>query len=162
MSEADQIDPNRQMMISGSVTRDLSKMTHDPHHTIAMDMAQQTLNPAFLRLADPVEEASIHVPAAPFLAWLTGESTWAVEFFADLQCMAETVAGERLLTTWLSGDRFWSMLRDGCGNEAIDAITMGVNAWRSLGLDEVYFDFHVRGSSAVTEQVDSAASPVAV
>jgi hypothetical protein len=161
MSYIDQIDLNRQMTISGSVTRDLSKMTHDPHHTIAMDMAQQTLNPAFLRLADPVEEASLNVPAAPFLAWLIGESMWAVEFFADLQCMAETTAGEKLLTTWLSGDRFWTMLSEGCGVEVIDAISMGVNDWRSLGLDEVYFDFHVRGSSAVVEQVDSAASPVA-
>lgn len=62
--------------------------------------------------------------------------------------MAE-MAGERLLTTWLSGDRFWSMLRDGCGADVINAISVSVNEWRSLGLDEVYFDFHVRGSSAV-------------
>ncbi|MFM0265611.1 hypothetical protein [Paraburkholderia sediminicola] len=162
MSYADQIDPNRQMVIYGSVIRDLSKMTHDPHHTIAMDMAQQSLNPAFLRLADPVDEAKLRVPSAPFLAWLTGDSTWAVEFFADLQCIAETAAGEKLLTTWLSGDRFWSMLRDGCGAEVIDAISMKVNEWRSLGLDEVYFDFHVSGSSAVSKQINSAASPVAV
>lgn len=57
MSYMDQIDPNRQMMIYGSVTRDLSKMTQDPHHALAMDMAQASLNPAFLRMADPIEDS---------------------------------------------------------------------------------------------------------
>lgn len=162
MSYIDQIDPNRQMMIYGSVTRDLSKMTQDPHHAIAMDMAQQSLNPAFLRLADPVEEAMLQVQTEPFLEWLIDASTWEVEFFADMQCMSQTAAGEKLLTTWLSGARFWSMLHDGCGSEVIAAISAGVKDWRSLGLDEVYFDLYVRGSRAVAEQIESAASPVAV
>lgn len=162
MSYIDQIDLSRQMMIYGSVTRDLSKMTQDPHHELAMDMAQQSLNPAFLRLADPLEEAALHIETAPFLKWLIDASTWEVEFFAHMQCMSQTAAGEPLLTTWLSGDRFWSMLHDGYGLEVIGAIAAGVKDWRSLGLDEVYFDFYVRGSRAVAEQVESAALPVAV
>jgi hypothetical protein len=156
----DQIDLDRPMTIYGSVTRDLSKMTQNPLHSLAMDLAQQTLNPAFLRLSDPIDEARIDVPAKEFLEWLTGESIWAVKFFADLQCVAETAAGEKLLSTWLNANQFWSMLMDGSGVEVIDAISLKVSEWRLLGLDEVFFDFHVRGSNAVVECVESAVSPV--
>ncbi|CAG9169941.1 hypothetical protein [Cupriavidus pinatubonensis] len=156
------IDPARPMSIYGSVTRDLSKMTQDPMHDIVMDLAQKTLNTGFLRLADPVDEASFDVPPAQFLEWLIGESSWASEFFEHLQCVAETAAGEPLLTTWLGADRFWSMLSDGRGVPAVEAIAARVDEWRSLGLDEVYFGFHVMGSSAVHAQVEVSALPVTV
>lgn len=156
------IDPARPMFIYGSVTRDLSKMTQDPMHNLVMDLAQQTLNPGFLRLADPVNEASFDVLPAKFLEWLIGVSGWANEFFEHLQCLAETDAGEKLLTTWLSANRFWSMLSDGRGVAAVDAIAARADEWRSLGLDEVYFDFYVLGSSAVSAQAEEWASLVTV
>lgn len=158
----DRIDPSRPMAIYGSVNRDLSKMTNDPMHDIVMDLAQQTLDPGFLRLADPVDEASFEVLPAPFLEWLIGESRWASEFFEHLQCVAETDAGEKLLTTWLCADRFWSMLSDGRGVPAVDAISARVGEWRSLGLDEVYFDFYAMGSGAVHAQFETSASSVTV
>ncbi len=46
------IDQSRPMKISGSVTRDLSHMPHDPLHGVATDLARKTGNPAFLRLTE--------------------------------------------------------------------------------------------------------------
>ncbi|AVA38336.1 hypothetical protein [Cupriavidus metallidurans] len=156
------IDPARPMCIYGSVTRDLSKMTQDPMHDLVMDLAQQTLNPGFLRLADPVNEASFDVLPAEFLEWLIGVSRWPNEFFEHLQCVTQTSEGEPLLTTWLDADRFWSMLSDGRGVPVVEAISARVDEWRSLGLDEVYFDFYVLGSSAVHAQAENSASLVTV
>ena len=142
------IDLNRRMSVSGSVTRDLTQMTHDPFHEMAMDLAQENLNPAFLRLASSIDEAKMNVDSLAFVAWLDERPVWHEEFFRNLQCMSQTASGEPLLTTWLSADRFWSLLQAGRGEPAVGEIAQHASTWSGLALDEVYFDFHVRGNRA--------------
>jgi len=154
-----EIDPSRRMYVSGSVTRDISQMTSHPIHGAMMDLAEQTLNPRFLILASPLEEASFEMPAREFLEWVNGQPDLAAIFYENLQCMCE-IKGEPLLTTWFSADRFWAMLSEGKGAAPVVAIALHAKDWGPLGLDEVYFEFHVVGSVAVAEQNESIAELV--
>jgi hypothetical protein len=147
------IDTTRPMMVHASVTRNLATMPSHPMHDISVRMAQQTQNPAFLRMADPVEGSDFSGPAAPFLEWLLNESNCAAEFFEDLQCISETDKGEPLLTTWLSASRFSAMLEDGLGVAVIDELSARTKEWHALEMDEVYFDFY-----AIEESTLSTAS----
>ena len=162
MTEQQCIDRTRPACISGNVTRDLLKMTQDPLHEVAMDLAQERLDPAFFNLAIPVKEAEFEVLAEPLLKWLHDEPRWAEEFFDNLQVLAETDAGEELLTTWMDAERFWAMLADG-GNSGIMAeISARVEPWRALALDEIYFDFHVLGSEAAAALTRTTEAPADV
>jgi len=136
-------------------------MSHDPMHEIAMDLAQSQMNPAFLRLSDPVDEANIEVSASDFLSWLDGQPGWAEAFYINLQSMVQTTAGEPLLTTWLSAEQFWSMLADGKGSSIIDEIDGRVRDWKELGLDEVYFDVYELRPKSASAKREEVATPVA-
>jgi len=161
MHKALRIDRQRPMSISGSVTRDLSKMSHDPMHVIAMDLAQSQMNPAFLRLSDPVDEANIEVSASDFLSWLNGHPVWSETFYMHLQSLAQTAAGEPLLTTWLTAKQFWSMLADGKGSSIIDEIDRRVRDWKALGLDEVYLEVFELGLKSESAKRKEVTAPVA-
>ena len=161
MDAVEKLDRRRPMHIYGSVTRDLSKMPGDPLHEIAMDLAQAQLTPAFLRLGDPIEEASIEVSAGQFLAWLDTQPKWANAFYADMQSLAQTAGGEPLQTTWLQSEQFWSMLNDGRGTPIIDEIQLRVRAWEALGLDEILFDAFVVGPNSESAKLETVAVPVA-
>lgn len=134
------IDQDRPVGIYGSITRDLSKMPDDPMHEVAMKLAREQGNAAFLRMATPAEGAKIEVSARSFLGWLDG-SGLAGEFLRDLQGMAETDKGEPLLTSWVSWSRFWAAVSSTKGTVS-EAIRRQAEDWQSLGLDEVYFDFY--------------------
>lgn len=157
----DRIDTQRRMYITGSVTRDLSRMTSNPLHEIVMDLAQEQMNPAFLRLSDPIDEAATDVPALPFVDWLSGQAAWSEEFFCNLQSVSQTASGESLLTTWLSAEQFWGLLQDGRGVPAIDDITQRTAQWRGLALDEVFFDFHERSDRVAEAMVGVSTEPMA-
>ena len=156
------IDKLRPMRISGSVTRDLSTMTQEACHASAMDLAQQLLNPAFLRLSDLVEEATLNTLARGFVDWVIQRPWWTLEVFQHLQSMCQTAAGEPLLSTWMRAETFWALLDEGRADVAIAAIAEQTSGWRALDLDEVYFDFHLIGSRHVyaSEQAEPVAPDV--
>lgn len=137
-----EIDQDRTVMLYGSITRDLSAMSKHPMHEIATKLAGETGNSAFTRLADPVRNAAIEIPAKDFLEWLEA-SGLSTEFLRDLQCMAQTDKGEPLLTSWVSWRRFWGAV---AGSETPIAVTikLQVEQWQGHGLDEVYFDFYTK------------------
>lgn len=126
-----------------------------------MDLAQERLNPAFLRLHDPVEEASVEVSAGAFLVWLDVHPEWATPFYANLQSLAQTAAGEPLLTTWLPSAQFWGLLHEGRGTTIIDEILGRVRGWELLGLDEIFFDLYVIGPRTENVKNEAIADPVA-
>ena len=153
------IDKKRAMTISGSVTRDLSMMSHHPLHGVVMELAQQQLQPAYLRLADPVDETAHRLPAGGFVNWVSARPSWTREVFRNLQSISQTSAGDPLLTTWLSADRFWALLRDEKGDPAIEEMAQLAAPWGRLGLDEVYFDFHVVSSDIHERALAALAEP---
>lgn len=160
MNEAAKIDRQRPMRISGSVIRNLANMPHDPLHEIAMDLAQERIDPAFLRLSDTMEEACFEFSCSEFLSWIDTHPKWAEAFYSNLQSLAETAAGEPLLTTWLSVEKFWAMLVEGKGTPIVDEIQMRTQGWAMLGLDEVLFDVYVDGPKSECASYAADASPV--
>jgi hypothetical protein len=141
------IDKKGAMTVNGVVTCDLSMTSRHPIHERALGLGQGP-EPAILRLFDPVAETIQQWPSAGFVSWVSERPSWAREVFAQLQAAAETFAGEPLLTTSLSADRFWALLRDVQGDPTIDALAERTRTWQRLGLDEIFFDFHVVGWSA--------------
>jgi hypothetical protein len=145
MDSFEVIDMARPMTLNGYVVRNLSEMPSDPLHDAAMKSPQESLNPAFLRCLDLVDKASICVLSGPFLTWIKSSSSWAGESLANLQSVSGTTDGERLLTTWLSIDRFSAVLAAGSGVSGLDNISALTAGWHSLALDEVHFDFYAIG-----------------
>lgn len=90
----------------------------------------------------------------------SGDSRWAGEFFENLQVLAETAAGEELLTTWMDADRFWAMLADRRDTEFMAEIAARVEPWRALSLAQIYFDFHVLGPATAAALTRAAQAPV--
>jgi len=113
------IDQYRPLEIIGSVFRDPSRL-----------------------MAVPMAEARFEVSARSFLEWLEASGV-AEEFLEDLQCLAQTAAGERLLTSWVSWDRFWALVSVAEGPFA-ESLKLQVQGWQGMGLDEVYFNFYAK------------------
>lgn len=160
MNEAEKIDRQRPMRIYGSVIRNLANMPHDPLHEIAMDLAQERLNAAYLRLSDTIEEACFEFSCSEFLSWIDTQPKWAEAFYSNLQSLVQTAAGEPLLTTWLSAEEFWTMLDEGKGTPIVDEIQMRTQSWVMLGLDEVLFDVYEVGPKSECASYAADALPV--
>jgi hypothetical protein len=69
---------------------------------------------------------------------------WRAEFDENLQCLAETVAGEALLTGWMSVDQFATFVRDAGHDDPVrrvlNVLAANTSHWKGLGVSEVTFD----------------------
>lgn len=104
-------------------------------------LAQASRGANTLKCAIPIEQGITLMPKAAraFMEWLL-LSRWRPILEANLQCMAETKAGEPLLTTWLHIDRLKILVDDVKPIDMLQAVRAPLGAWINQGATNVFID----------------------
>jgi hypothetical protein len=129
---------------------DLSKpLSIEPHVMTQLTdpdmvaLAHSMHEPNLLKCDTPIGQGVTLAPdaASAFMEWLL-QSRWRPILESDLQCIAETAAGEPLLTTWLHIDSLKVLVDDAKHIEALQPVRAALDSWAGQGVGNVYIEGH--------------------
>lgn len=135
MAKLKDIDRHRDIRITPTVSRPIE----DP---VIQRLAYDMNNANLLNCDTPLPDRTISLTqnqVVRFLEWLAA-TPWGERLERDLQCIAETEAGEPLLTTWLDLREFQRMLWSASDLAALDEARQALLTWRGADVRRVYID----------------------
>lgn len=139
MAKLTQIDSSKALTFSAYK---MSPMD-DP---VLTDLSEKMGDHNILNVSEPIEDAEFEI--APYnvpsvLEWFSS-SVWGSVIEIYLQGMAQTEQGEPLLSSWIDDKYIDAFAIDAARSNvsAMVSLSKEIQVWRSMGINQLYFDGH--------------------